>query len=124
MSIEAHQALLEQGQLCYQACQDCGHVWLSPHTHCPKCLGANWKWAPASGGATLVSFVVFHHAYHDALADEVPYAVGIVELSEGPRLISRLAGVADPEKFCIGQRLTYSISPRRGVAATTFLPKG
>ena len=37
--------------------------------------------------------MVYHIAYHTAFADRVPYNVVVVELAEGPRLISNMIGI-------------------------------
>jgi uncharacterized OB-fold protein len=42
-----------------------------------------------------------HQAYHPGFAAEVPYAVVVVELDEGPRLISNVVGV-EPHAITIG----------------------
>jgi hypothetical protein len=48
---------------------------------------------PASGNGTLFSFVVVRRALDPYWQGEVPYVVAVVELVEGPRLISNLAGI-------------------------------
>ena len=56
---------------------------------CPHCLAADFAWTPVSGGGKVFSFVIFHRVYHPAFAQEVPYVVALVELEEGPRLLSQ-----------------------------------
>jgi uncharacterized OB-fold protein len=46
------------------------------------------------------SFVVFHRVYHPAFAGEVPYVVALVELDEGPRLLSNIIDVEPPRIRC------------------------
>jgi uncharacterized OB-fold protein len=38
----------------------------------------------------LKSWVVYHIAYHEAFRERLPYNVAIVELAEGPRLITNI----------------------------------
>ncbi|WP_426958430.1 Zn-ribbon domain-containing OB-fold protein [Muricoccus radiodurans] len=83
---------LAEGVLRFQRCAACGHAWLPPRDACPRCLSAEAVWEAAGGGGRVVSWVVFHKAYHDAFADRVPYNVAIVELEEGPRLITNILG--------------------------------
>ena len=80
---------LERGELHFQRCE-CGHAWLPARHECPACLRANHRWERASGGGTLLSWVVYHTAYHPSFADRLPYHVALVELAEGPRLLTRL----------------------------------
>lgn len=82
---------LRQGQLLVQRCS-CGHAWLPARRECPSCLQPGATWERVSGRGRLYSWVVYHTAYHPAFADRLPYAVALVELDEGPRL---LAGVVD-----------------------------
>jgi hypothetical protein len=46
------------------------------------------QWVPATGQGTVVSYVVYHRQYLDAVP--VPYTVALIELEEGPRLLARL----------------------------------
>lgn len=80
---------LERGVLHFQRC-DCGHAWLPPRRECPSCLRASNRWERASGRGTLLSWVVYHTAYHPSFADRLPYNVALVQLAEGPRLLTRL----------------------------------
>jgi uncharacterized OB-fold protein len=43
-----------------------------------------------SGRGTIFSFAVMHQVYHPGFADAVPYAVVVVELAEGARLVSNV----------------------------------
>ena len=94
-AIAEHRAALEQGRLVFQRCAHCRHAWLPPRPECPNCLRADWGWEAAEGTARLVSWVVYHIAYDEAFRDRLPYNVAIVELAEGPRLISSV--LAPPE---------------------------
>lgn len=87
---EEYWALIEDRRLCFCRCRSCGHAWLPPAAECPCCLRADAKFEPASGEATLLSWVTFHRAYHDSVADRVPYVVGLVQLAEGPRLVANV----------------------------------
>jgi hypothetical protein len=87
-----HRAALADGRLTFQRCERCANAWLPPREHCPRCLSPAWGWEDASGDAKVVSWVVFHRAFHPAFADRVPYNVVVAELAEGPRLISNVIG--------------------------------
>lgn len=62
-----------------------------------------------SGGGTLVSWSVVHHAPHPALADAVPYVSAVVEIAEGPWLIVRLLG--DTEHLSVGAEVRVRFEP-------------
>jgi hypothetical protein len=78
-------------------CNACGKFWFPPSQRCPHCLAADFAWVPVSGKGKIFSFVTFHRVYHPAFAKDVPYVVALVELDEGPRLLTNIVGVA-PEK--------------------------
>jgi uncharacterized protein len=80
---------LSEGHLVYQQCS-CGHAWLPARKHCPSCLKPDPRWVLASGKGTLVSWVVYHTAYYPAFADKLPYNVALVQLVEGPRLLTNI----------------------------------
>ena len=113
---------LAQGALSFQRCSACGHAWLPPRSECPQCLAANWRWETAAGGAKLVSWVVYHMAYHAAFVNRLPYTVAVVELDESPRLISNVVGVGDAETLKIDQRLKLVIEDESGTAVPRFAP--
>ena len=78
-----HELLLPQ-------CRQCSKYWFPPGSTCPNCWSAEWDWRKASGRGTIYSFGVYHRAYHPGFEDEIPYVFAIVQLEEGPRLISNV----------------------------------
>ena len=87
---ETHRAGLDSGVLRFQLCECCGHRWLPPREECPQCLRSNYRWEAALGTGRVISWVIFHRAYDPDFTDQVPYNVILVELDEGPRLLSNL----------------------------------
>jgi hypothetical protein len=66
-------------------------------------LNPEVEWRKASGRATLWSWIRMHQNYFPAFADETPYLVVLVELEEGPLIVSTL--VDPPERLELGMRL-------------------
>lgn len=116
-----YRAALTAGKLVFQRCQ-CTHAWLPPRGECPRCLLADFRWEEACGSAKLISWVVYHRAYDSAFSDRLPYTVAIVELAEGPRLISNVIGTVDPEHLSIDQALILKVGEVEGVAIPQFEP--
>lgn len=86
----------QAGELRLQACMNCGHIrHLSPA--CPQCLGFEHEWVAGSGKGTIYSWIVVHQRYNRAFEEELPYNVTIIELDEGPRLITALVGIENDE---------------------------
>jgi hypothetical protein len=84
---------LEAGRLVFARCRRCDNAWLPPRHECPRCLESDWDWEEASGKGKLISWVVYHVSYHPAFEGRLPYNVAIVELAEGPRLITNLTEI-------------------------------
>lgn len=108
---------LREGRLLYMRCA-CGHAWLPARRECPRCLGDRLHWEEAGGGGRLVSWVVYHTAYSDAFKDRLPYNVAVVELDEGPRLITNMV---DPhDALACDAPVRLAIQTVDGVALARF----
>lgn len=79
-------------ELVVQQCARCHALRFPARAICSRCLGREATWIPVSGRGTVFSFAIMHQAMHPGFAAEVPYAVVVVELAEGPRLLSNLVG--------------------------------
>ena len=110
---------LDAGRLTFQRCRHCGHGWLPARPECPECLHPDWAWTAASGRAKLVSWVIYHVAFHAWFKDRLPYNVAIVELEEGPRLLSNIVG---EENLAIEMKLHLVIEREEGIALARFRP--
>jgi uncharacterized OB-fold protein len=83
---------LRDGALLLQHCADCGHVQYYQQAICRACGGEHIEHRAASGRGKVHSFSVVHRAPGPAFKSDVPYAVILVELEEGPRMISTFTG--------------------------------
>jgi hypothetical protein len=84
----------KEHRLLIPRCNHCGRSWFPPSLRCMHCLSEDIGWAAASGRGKIHSFVTFHRLYHPAFADELPYVVAVVELAEGPRLLTNIVDVS------------------------------
>ena len=75
------------GELRLQRCDDCRHVYFPPRPFCPKCASRKVSIFNASGRATLYSYVIHHRP---APGFTPPYAIAVVELAEGPRMMTNI----------------------------------
>ncbi len=87
-------------RLTFQKCGECGHVRWPPSIICPRCHSQNMLWISSSGRGTIYSYVVYHQTYHPAFKDKLPYVVAIVEMEEGPHLLSNITGSNHDELKC------------------------
>lgn len=103
-------------------CNACCQHWFPPSRSCPHCLSADMAFVPVSGKGKVFSFVIYDRVYHPAFAGDVPYVVALVELDEGPRMISNIVGTA-PEDVRCEMRVEVVFKPAgEGMAIPCFKP--
>ncbi|MDQ4077739.1 MAG: Zn-ribbon domain-containing OB-fold protein [Chloroflexota bacterium] len=73
-------------------CTRCGAVYFPPREVCRACRSREMEPRALRGGGTLASFTVIYQA-PDGYEEQVPYAVGLVDLSDGPRITAMLTDV-------------------------------
>ena len=88
-------AFLARGELRLQRCAGCG-AWRHPPRHrCVQCGSGDVTWEPVTGRGRVFSWTVTHRAIDSAFTP--PYAILVVELVEGPRLVGNLRGLEPSE---------------------------
>lgn len=88
-------------ELRLQRCSDCGHVRYPVSYVCPECLSYAHEWEKMSGRGSVFASVTIHQVYHPAYKDDVPYNVAMIQLAEGPRMISNVIGCL-PDQVAVG----------------------
>jgi uncharacterized OB-fold protein len=107
-AIDAHYQGLARDELLITRCTECGRAQFPPRAVCYGCdASGTLQWVPAAGTGEVWSFVTFHKAYFPPEVRAVPYNVAIVQLDEGPRLVTNLVDVPDDE-VAIGLRVRCS----------------
>jgi uncharacterized OB-fold protein len=108
------------GELRIQRCVDCGNPYFYPRPLCPSCGSGNVEWFTASGYATLYSYVI-NPRPAPGFEDEVPYAIAVVQLAEGPRMMTNLTGVpATPEALVLDMPLRVTFERRGDISLPVF----
>ena len=102
-----------------QRCAACGTWVFSARAACPSCRAAALAWVEASGEGVVYSFTVVRRAPSDAFV--APYVVVLVDLAEGPRMLSTLR-VADPDRAAIGTRVRVAFEDLDEVTLPVFEP--
>lgn len=77
----------KEGELRLQQCNACSNTYFPPRPFCPECGSRDVKVTKASGKGQLYSYIINHLP---SPGFEGPFAVAIVELEEGPRLMSNI----------------------------------
>jgi len=94
----------KQHKLLLKKCQDCGHIDHPPYLYCTNCMSENSKWIEASGRATLYAYCVNEYGVPFYFMPDLPYVVALVDLDEGPRMISNIVE-CDPKELKNGMKL-------------------
>ena len=111
-----------RGELLLQRCRDCGKPYFYPRPVCPACGSTDVEWFRASGRATLYSYVINHRPARGFEA-EAPYAIAVVELAEGPRMMTNIVGVPNtPEDLILDMELQVTFEQRGDVTIPLFAP--
>jgi len=84
-------------ELLLQRCSACGKVWHPPLPLCPECHSSAVEWMAASGRGRVYTYTVVYHATHAAMADKVPYISALIELEEGPRVLTNLRNCTEDD---------------------------
>jgi uncharacterized OB-fold protein len=94
---------LRAGTLLLQHCHECQAVMDYPRLACTQCLSTNLALRISPGRGTIHSFTIVHRHYDEAFHDELPFVVLLVDLAEGVRILTGLAGrVPDAVSIAIG----------------------
>jgi uncharacterized OB-fold protein len=91
----------KRGELRLPRCGSCGAYRTYFEKWCASCGHDRFAWALLSGRGIVWSHCAFHRAYFPGFADELPYNVALVELAEGPRLVTNIVGI-ERERIAIG----------------------
>jgi len=94
-------AALAEHHIELQQCANCSVVQIARLT-CDNCAYDAFDIRTAAGDGTIYSFTRIHLVYHPAFENSVPYAAGIVELDEGPRIF---APISASEHVRVGARV-------------------
>ena len=86
-----------RGELRVQRCAACGLHRYFPRPRCSKCQSALFDWALCAGTGSVYSFTICYPPVLPAFAAKVPYNVVVVELDEGPFIVSNLVDCENGE---------------------------
>lgn len=81
-------------------CAKCGKVFFPPRLVCDDCQSRKFKPYDLPQAGKVISHTVIRTAPR-GFGDEAPYCMGIVELSDGTRILCQIAD-CEPERLAIG----------------------
>jgi uncharacterized OB-fold protein len=108
------------GELRLQRCDACSHVIFPPRPFCPECASRNVSWFKATGKGKLHSYVINHRPAF-GFEQDAPYAIAVVMLDEGVKMMTNMVDVAQtPEALVIDMPVEVAFD---AVTPEVTLPK-
>ena len=98
------------GRFLLKHCNACGADHFYPRPFCPTCWSDDVEWREASGRATLYTYSIVRQNDLPPFNERVPYVAAIIELAEGPRVMTNIEGCAFDD-LEIGMDLTVEYKP-------------
>ena len=99
-----------QEQLVLQHCGSCDRAIWFPRALCPHCSSTDLDWRPASGRGTVYAVSVQYRPGTPQMKDRVPYAVALIDLDDGVRMLSNVVG-CEAESVSVGQSVRAAWEP-------------
>lgn len=106
-------------------CVPCGAFFFYPRAACPTCLSGEIEWRRVSGRGRLHTFTLVHRG-PKGFPLRTPFVLAMVELDEGPRVMTNLVGIdATPEAVRIGMPVEVTFADVTDeIALPHFRPVG
>ena len=113
-----------EGVLLVPKCTACSRTFWHPRPRCPHCGSTSVEWIKATGNGTVHTFTVVRQSGDPYFKTKLPYAVAMIELDEGIRIMSNI--VDTPlEGLRIGMKVEvlFEAAPG-GIAIPLFRAQG
>ena len=98
-------------RLLIRSCRACGTKHFMPRYLCPACWSDQLEWVPSAGKGSVHSFSIIRRAPVATFAQKVPYVVALIDLDEGPRMVTNIVG-DDALSVRIGERVEVTFEER------------
>jgi uncharacterized OB-fold protein len=124
----SYEQYLNELKIMGSRCKKCGALALPPRPICVSCYSGEMEWFEFKGRGKLAAFTSIVVAppfmAQEGFGRNNPYLVGVVELEEGVKSVSRITGVdaKKPEQIKVGMPLRADfVSKGEGPARKTSL---
>lgn len=88
-------------ELLIQRCSHCGEYQFYPRILCSACMSEHVEWVQAAGCGRVLTFTIVRRAVSEAYAPDVPYVVALIQLEEGPKMMSNVIQ-CNPDSVVVG----------------------
>lgn len=83
----------KENKLLIQYCSSCKKHQFYPRVFCMNCYSDTIEWVEASGNGKVYSYTVVYKTQDKNMEQKVPYAVALIDLDEGVRLMSHVVDI-------------------------------
>jgi uncharacterized OB-fold protein len=101
---KAYWEAAKEHKLVFKKCSKCGCIDHPPYLYCTECQEDDHEWIESSGKAILNAYAVNHFGVPFPFWVDLPYVTAIVDVEEGPRMISNIVE-CDPNELKNGMKL-------------------
>lgn len=101
------------GRFVLPRCDACGELVWYPRLVCPTCGSHSVSPTEVSGRGTVYSWSVVRRGGPGPFRDSGPYVLAMIELDEGPRLLSNVVE-CHPDEVEVGMRVEVVFEPVDG----------
>lgn len=112
----------DKEELRIQRCSDCERWIHPPQWLCPTCGSRTLEWIRTSGRGTLFTWTRTHYQFNPEFSTEPPYICAVVQLEEGPKILTSLVGAEDAA-LAIGMPVVIEFETRQEAKVAVFVPQ-
>jgi len=106
-------------ELRIQHCDACESWVFYPRKICPHCFDLDLSWKRASGDGTILTYTIVHDAAIPAYEDDTPYPLAVIELDEGPQMMTNILG-CDVDEVSVEDEVQVTFEDRDGQLIPQF----
>jgi len=123
LNADFYRIAADTGTINIQGCSDCSVYRHPPRFRCAECGSDAWSWSPTSMRGVVWSWTITHRAIDPAFTEQLPYAVVVVEMEEGVRVVGNLRSIEISE-LRIGLPVSVALDKRsEALALIDFTPR-
>lgn len=111
----------QRGKLVLPYCEQCMESFYYPRLWCPGCLGQQLSWREVSGEGHIYSFSIIYQSPLPSYQGDVPYVLAIIELKEGPRMMTNVVN-CELTEVIVGMSVVVTFEQRGDMSIPQFQP--
>jgi uncharacterized OB-fold protein len=113
-------AAAREGRLMIMHCRACDRPYFYPRRYCPRCWSDDTEWRQATGRGKVHTYSVVHQNPAPPFSGWCPYAVLLVDLDEGVRMMANWDRSTDLAQLAVGLPVEVTFE---AITGTISLPR-